>query len=229
MYKNCFFVSVFIIGIVSLQTSFSQGFYYGVHAGFSGSSIIETTDWGGNVEKNMKFGLQGGVIAEYEILSFLSVSSAVSFFQKGDKIKDQFATSRASIGYIDIPISVNYKMPVGNVKFGASIGPYTSIAVAGNRSFVTPEEIEPDFEWHFQEHGHEAYFYDDTPFFGDEWNSYRRFDSGISAGLKFEYRQYEINLSYARGFVDIKTDETVTARNSVFGISLSYFLNKKFL
>jgi hypothetical protein len=227
--KKLSLIFVYIISIFSLQTSFSQGFYYGVHAGFNGSSIIETTNWGGRIEKNMKFGIQGGVTAEYEILSFLSVSTAVSFFQKGDKIKDHFATSRATLGYIDIPINVNYKMPFGNVKFGASFGPYTSIAIAGNRSFVTPEEVEPDFEWHFEEHGHEAYYYDDSPFYGDEWNSYRRFDSGICAGVKFEYRQYAVNITYARGFVDIKSDEAVKARNSVLGLSVTYFLNKKFL
>ena len=215
--------------IIFLVSSFSatilaQGFHYGVQAGMSAATIVERNEWAGNLNKNVKLGMQLGVAIEYEVLSFLSVSSAITFFQKGDKIKDQFATSRASIGYLDIPINIGYKIPLGNFKFTGMVGPYTSVALVGSKSFTIAPDVEPDFEWNFEEHGHDAYIDDGSSFFGEEIHSYKRFDTGISAGVKIGFKNYQISAAYSRGFVDIKTNETISAKNSVFNIALIYFI-----
>jgi len=194
---------------------FSQGLHYGVYGGLSMATILERNEWAGELNKNTKLGFQLGASVEYEVLSFLSVGTDIGFLQKGDKIKDQFATSRASIGYLDIPLIIGYKIPLGNFKITAMVGPYTSIAIVGTKSFVLNPDLEPDFEWNFEETGHDAYIDDGTAFFGEELNSYKRFDSGISFGLKVQYSKYRLSASYSRGFVDIKPNETITARNSV--------------
>lgn len=203
---------------------FSQGLHYGIYGGVSMATIIERNDWAGDVSKSTKMGFQLGATVEYELLSFLSVGTDIGFLQKGDKIKDQFATSRASIGYLDIPLIIGYKIPLGNFKITAMVGPYTSIAVVGSKSFVLKPGVEPDFEWNFEETGHDAYIDNGSPFFGEELNSYKRFDTGISFGLKVQYTKYKLSASYSHGFVDIKPDETISARNSVFNITLAYLL-----
>ncbi len=209
------------LSCIALQ---AQGLHYGVYAGASMATIVERNDWAGDLNKNMKTGFQLGVAVEYEVLSFLSVGTDIGFLQKGDKIKDQFATSKASIGYLDIPLNIGYKIPLGNFRFTAMVGPYTSVALIGTKSFTVAPDVEPDFEWNFEEHGHDAYIDDGSDFFGDGLNSYKRFDSGICAGLKMQYANYRVSVSYARGFVDIKPNETITARNSVWNIALTYFI-----
>ncbi|NLA23933.1 MAG: PorT family protein [Bacteroidales bacterium] len=214
---------IFLLVAFLCNFSFAQKFHYGIYAGTGIATIIERTEWGGDVEKSMRFGYQLGGTIEYDVLSFLSVGTDIGFLQKGDKIKDQFATSKASLGYLDIPLIIGFKMPIGNVHITGSVAPYTSLAVVGSKKLVMHTEVTPEFEWNFYENGHDAYVDDGTPVFGDEFYSYNRFDSGVSFGVKVNYLKYRLNLSYSRGFVDIRPNESITAYNSVFNLTLAYF------
>ena len=220
------FVLLTAILILSVTTPLhAQGFHFGIQAGGNASTIIEKTEIGGDIDKDLKFGFQAGVMCEYEIMSFLSVGAAAIFFQKGDKISDEFATSKASIGSIDIPITIAYMVPLGNLRIGGIVGPYTSISVIGKRSIaITDAGNEPQFEWNFEENGHDAYADNSTEFYGDEWNSFKRFDSGITCGLKLYYSKYQLGLTYSRGFIDIRPNETITAKSSVINLSLVYLI-----
>ncbi len=228
MKKLLHFSGILLMGCVLIcvsAASKAQGLHYGVMAGMSVATILEKNDLATDVNKSRRLGMQLGVAVEYEILSFLSVSSSISLFQKGDRISDQFATSKASIGYIDIPITIGYKIPLGNFSLTGLVGPYTSVAVVGSRSFtMTDPDVEPYFEWNFEENGHDAYLNTDAPMFGEEWNSYKRFDTGISVGLKLQYGNIQLNTAYSHGFVDIRPSETINAKNSVFNFSLIYFI-----
>ncbi|HXK80906.1 MAG TPA: porin family protein [Bacteroidales bacterium] len=204
--------------------AFSQGFHYGVYAGFGGSTIIERNEWAGELEKSIKYGYQLGVALEYEVFSFLSIGTDIGFIQKGDKIKDDFAVSKASLGYLDIPINIAYKLPLKDVKVSIMAGPYTSVAMVGKKTLTVLPEVEPDYEWNFEEHGHDAYIDDGTPVFGEEFHSYKRFDTGLTFGFKIGYKQYRLSANYAMGLTDIKPNETITAKNSSFSFSLAYFL-----
>ena len=213
------FLIVFFCNLV-----FSQGFHYGVYAGFSGSTIIERNEWAGELEKSIKYGYQLGAAIEYELFSFLSVSSDIGFFQKGDKIKDEFAVSKASLGYLDIPINIGYKLPIKDFKITIMAGPYVSVAMVGKKTLTVLSEIEPNYEWHFDEHGHDAYIDDGTPVFGEEFHSYKRLDNGFTFGLKIGFKQYRLSANYAMGLTDIKPNETITAKNSAFNVSFAYFI-----
>jgi len=226
--KSFKFISklLFFVCVLSANTTAqAQGFHFGVQAGGNAATIIEKTDVGDKIDKDLKFGFQLGAMCEYEVMSFLSVGVAAVFFQKGDKINDEFATSKASIGSIDIPITIAYMVPIGNVKIGGVVGPYTSISVVGKRSFVVTETgVEPQFEWNFEENGHDAYADNSTEFYGEEWNSFKRFDSGITCGLKLYYSKYQLGVTYSRGFIDIRPNETITAKSSVINLSLVYLI-----
>lgn len=204
----------------------TQGLHYGFTGGMTASTIIEKSDIQTNIEKSIKYGYQAGVSAEFDILNVVFVGTAISFVSKGDKFKDQFAVSKANFGCFEVPVYFGYKIPLGNFYVSANIGPYSSIAIVGKRSFKTDPnpQNEPPFEWNFEETGHEANMDNTTEFFGEEWNSYKRFDSGISAGLKLGYQQYQLSATYSRGFVDIRPDETIKSNNSVLNISFVYFI-----
>ncbi len=191
---------------------FSQGLYYGPQVGFSGTTIIEKNELSPVAEKSLKIGYNLGVAAEFEIMSFLYVGTALTFFQKGDRIKDDFGTNKTRIGYVDIPLMVGYKMPIGNVSVSGTIGPYTSIAVAG-RWVYHPDD------------GDEDHTYSSPMEFG-EMSYYKRFDTGLTIGAGVDYKNYQIKANYSRGFVDISRSDFATANNSVLNIALTYFLSR---
>ncbi|MDD3740841.1 MAG: outer membrane beta-barrel protein [Bacteroidales bacterium] len=215
-------VFILLIGLFSK----AQGLHYGLNGGFTASTIIEKSDVNSGINKTLKYGYQAGVCAEFDLLDVIYVGTAINFVSKGDKFKDQFAVSKANFGCFEVPVYFGYKIPLGNFYISANIGPYSSIAIVGKRSFNVDDDPqnEPPFEWNFEDTGHEAYIDNNTEFFGEEWNSYKRFDSGISAGLKLGYQQYQISATYSRGFVDIRPEETIKSNNSVLNVSFVYFI-----
>lgn len=216
-------IQLSILILLFCNIVFSQGFHYGVYAGFGGSTILERNEWAGEVEKSVKYGYQLGVALEFELFSFLSVGSDIGFFQKGDKIKDDFAVSKASLGYLDIPINIGYKLPIKDFKITIMAGPYAGVAMVGKKTLVLLPATEPNYEWNFEENGHDAYIDDGTPVFGEEFHSYKRFDSGLTFGFKLGYKQYRLSANYTMGLTDIKPNETITAKNSAFNVSFAYF------
>ncbi|MDD2199794.1 MAG: porin family protein [Bacteroidales bacterium] len=224
--NNYRFVLIFIIlvNLLSIPTN-AQSLHYGFHLGGGVSTIIEKSDFSSPVEKSYKFGFKAGLSAEFELMDFFNVGASISFFQKGQKIKDDFATSKLSLGYFDIPIYVGASVPIGDFKLTGFVGPYTSVAVVGKRTFkIEDEEAVPNFEWNFDDNSHDEYVDETQPVFSEEINSYKRFDTGISAGIMFGYNNYRLSATYSRGLRDIKPNETIKANNSSINISVIYFL-----
>lgn len=192
----------------------SQGFSYGPQLGFSGTTIIEKDELWPVEKKSLKIGYQLGVAAEFEIMSFLYVGTSLNFFQKGDKIIGESDTKKTRLGYLDLPIVIGYKMPIGNVSVFGNIGPYTSVAIVGKTSYI----------YEYEEHNSESSY----PIEFGEFGEYKRFDSGVTIGAGADFKNYQLKANYYFGFVDINTSETITARNSVFNIVFTYFINRNY-
>ena len=149
----------------------AQSLHYGFHLGGGVSNIIEKSDFSSPVEKSYKFGFKAGLSAEFELMDFINLGASISFFQKGQKIKDDFATSKLSLGYFDIPIYVGASVPIGDFKLTGFVGPYTSVAIIGKRSFnIIDEDAVPSFEWNFEDHSHDEYVDESQPVFSEEIN-----------------------------------------------------------
>jgi len=188
----------------------AQGLHFGPQVGFSSTSIIEKGATG-TIEKNFRLGYQIGAAGEFEIMDFLYVGAAVTFFQKGDKVVSTFGTSKLKLGYIDIPITIGYKVPVGNISVFGNVGPYTSMAIIGKSEFHSE-------------------FMDETMDveIGGEFSYIKRFDTGVTFGGGVEFKQYQIKANYALGFVDITEGETITSKNSVLNITATYFFGRNY-
>lgn len=192
-----------------LATAISaQGLSYGPQIGFSSTTIIEKTSLG-TVEKKFNLGYQFGVAAEFEIMSFLYVGASISFFQKGDKQGNENFSAKTKLGYIDVPITIGYKMPIGNISVFGNVGPYTSVAIIGKSVYQS-------------EYMNENYTHD------IDFEYYKRFDTGATFGVGVEFKQYQIKANYARGFVDITEGETITSKNSAFNITGTYFIGRNY-
>jgi hypothetical protein len=184
----------------------AQGMFFGPQVGFSSTTLIEKGPFG-NTEKKLNIGYQIGVAGEIEIMNFLYVGASVSFFQKGDKQGDETFTAKTKLGYLDVPITLGYKMPIGNVSVFGNVGPYTSIAIVGKSVYHTEfmdETHEIDFEY------------------------YKRFDTGVTFGGGVEFKQFQVKANYSLGFVNVYDSEIVTAKNSVFNITGTYFIGRNY-
>jgi hypothetical protein len=207
--KKFIFISLLVVAISSLN---AQGLHFGPQIGFSSTSVIEKSSLG-TVDKKMKLGYQFGVAGELEIMSFLYINGAVTFFQKGDKMGDENFSAKTKIGYIDIPITVGYKMPIGNISVFGNIGPYTSVAIMAKSVY---HDFISDFE---EDHPLEI---------GGDFGYYKRFDTGVTFGGGVEFKQYQIKVNYAFGFVDITEGEFVSSKNSVLNITATYFIGRNY-
>lgn len=208
--KKILFVAILLTVLSTLN---AQGFYYGPQIGISHTSFIEKNDWDGTVKQSFKMGYQIGAAAELEIMSFLYVGAAVTFFNKGNKVVDEFGTSKMNIGSFDIPITIGYKVPIGNISVFGNIGPYTCIAIAGKsiyHSDIMNETMEHELE------------------FNSETGYYKRFDTGLTFGGGVEFKQFQVKANYSLGFVDISTSEFVSMKNSVLNITGTYFIGRNF-
>ncbi len=196
--------------MASVSAIFAQGLYFGPQIGFSSTSIIEKSSLG-TVDKKMKLGYQIGVAGEFEIMSFLYVNAAVTFFQKGDKMGDETFTAKTKIGYIDVPITLGYKMPIGNISVFGNVGPYTSVAIMGKSEFNSGTFDETH-----------------TIEIGGDFGYYKRFDTGVTFGGGVEFKQYQVKVNYALGFVDITEGDFVSSKNSVLNITGTYYIGRNF-
>lgn len=205
--KKFIFIALFLAVFSAIS---AQGLHFGPQIGVSSTSIIEKSTFG-TVDKRMKLGYQIGIAGEYEIMSFLYVNAAVTFFQKGDKMGDKTFNSKTKIGYIDIPITLGYKMPIGNISVFGNVGPYTSVAVIAKSQF------------------HSGTFDESQPMeIGGDFGTYKRFDSGVTLGGGVEFKQYQVKVNYALGFVDITTSDFVSSKNSVLNITGTYFFGRNY-
>jgi len=194
----------------------AQGLFFGPQLGFSSTTILEKSAIG-DVEKKMKFGYQVGVAADLELMSFLYVSGALNFSLKGDKMGDDTFKSKTKLGYIDFPINVGYKMPIGNISVYGSIGPYTAVVITGKSHYEMYDET-----------GNVVEEFDHEIEVGGEYGYYKRYDTGISVSFGCEYKQYQIKLNYCRGFTDITNTEFVKSHNSALNITASYFFGRNY-
>ncbi len=211
--KNLIIITLFlsIAGMLS-----AQGLSFGPQIGVSATSFIEKNSFGTtNDDKSSKMGFQIGAAAEFEIMSFLYVGASASFFQKGVKYSGDDYKSKLKLGYIDIPIYVGYKVPLGNISVFGNVGPYTSVAIVGESYYYSDfGGIEFEETMDVELSGDMAY--------------YKRFDSGVAFGGGVEFKQYQIKANYSIGFVDVTTSEFVSAKNSVFNITATYFIGRNF-
>jgi hypothetical protein len=215
---------LFIVLLATISIAKAQGLNYGVIGGMTAATVIEKSTIESDVQKSLKYGYQFGIAAEFELYKMIFISTSITYITKGDKYKDRFAVSKASFGSFEIPVYIGYKIPLGNVYLSGNVGPYSSLSVVGKRTFTEVPEVIPPFEWNFEASPHQQYIDNNTSFYGEEWNSYRRFDTGISFGLRAGYKNYNIAASYSRSFIDIRPNETIKATNSVLSFSFIYLL-----
>ena len=195
--------------IVSVASA--QGLHFGPRLGMSVSNFIHFSE-SSDIQTQSKLGVHVGATAEFEILSFLYVSTTLSLYQKGNKNEYPLGTSKSTFSFLDLPIEIGYKMPIGNISVFGQVGPFVSVAVAGRGRWI------PDESYSDETSSYSLYEYD----------NYKRFDTGVGLAAGIDYKNYQVRFSYSFGFINIEGHSSYSAQTSAFSVTGAYFIGRNY-
>ncbi|HEV8271922.1 MAG TPA: porin family protein, partial [Chitinophagaceae bacterium] len=200
--------------------------------GAHSSTIVETNDlpnWS-EIESGYsnRTGAHFGFIADLQLglKSKFYAQPGVMFYNKGRKFYNNYDTSvynyfsidaKQFINYIDIPLNLVYKIPLGGkAKFFLGGGPYLSFLYNG---FEKKETYLKTGKFETEENT-------DLPI-GDGAGKYKTFDLGVNGTAGIEFKGLFIAGNFSRGLTDMYTATyDGSFKNQVYGVTLGIFIGK---
>ena len=174
-------------------------FTFGVRAGMTFAS----TDM--DYATSSRTGYHFGATADWNIVKSFSVSSGVSFVDKG--FRSTYGKGEA--GYIQVPLLASYRIetPKG-VMFHFNVGPYFAWGISGKVHYAPYDQT---FSYHY-----------DMDSFGDK-GFFKHADMGMTAGAYMLINHIVVGLSYEYGFMDIaKVYGEFHNRNTCFTLGYNF-------
>ena len=114
---------------------------------------------------------------------------------------------------LDVPVLINYSLPLGSAKLTAFAGPTFSYAVYGNTHVTTTTTIL----------GSTSTSETDYAMYGDN-SSNERFDLTAALGLQFQYSDFRLFGGYRIGLLDLNSGDNVKTTTSGMFVGLGYAL-----
>ena len=209
MKKGISLVSLMML-FVALQ-SFAQ-VKFGVLGGLNLSNYTEIA--GTSPKSNTSFHIGG--IAEYGINEKISVQSGLLLSIKGAAVELSgsgfSSTSTIKPQYLEVPITVAYKIDLGTAKLQLFGGPYIGIGIGGKIDASASVTGGPSMSQST-----------DIKFGSD----LARTDFGLNIGAGIEYNNILLRAQYGLGLSNVSTNSSSSYENRVIGISLGYMFGGK--
>ena len=175
-------------------------------------------------------GLNLNFIADIKINSSLSLSTGMSFSQKGFRqtLYTQYspftsAEMTSQINYLEIPLYIKINTNLTNVNFFYGVGPYFSYGLNGSVSTHKYGSVDSsytvDINWKKSTHPDE----NNLPnTYG--YTSIKRFDFGIGNMVGLKYKKLFLSLDYRYSFKNIMWEYYLDEKmsNSVLSLSAGY-------
>lgn len=156
-----------------------HNFTFGLRAGMNFAS----TDM--DYATSTRMGFHGGVTVDWNIVKSLSVSSGLSYVNKG--FKSSFGKGEA--GYLQVPLMLSYRIETPTkVSFQFNVGPYFAWGVNGKVRY-SPYDETFAYDYNQKTFGKKGFF--------------KHFDSGLTAGAYIVISHALFGVSYEYGFADI--------------------------
>jgi hypothetical protein len=199
--------------LCGLCTSLSAQIF-GVKAGVN-IADVDVSGEEGDLYKS-KIGFHAGITAEFPLNPNWSFETGALLSNKGINAEFSILGTDFSIlmdpYYIDIPILIKRYINVGAGKLFVTLGPTTSIGVAGNvvASVTAEGQTESDkmpIEWG-----------------SSSTDNLRRYAYSAQAGLGFQMRGIEVGASYQYGFTNSLplSDDDSSLKHRVIQVSVGY-------
>lgn len=186
-------LTVFLsLTVLAMNAQDDNGIY--VKAGIGASTIVGSDTGLASGAVSYKV----GVGYDWEVANNFYIIPEVDFVAKG--YKSENIIGNINMSYIQIPVFAAYKYGItDNIKIGAQVGPYFAFGIFGN-----------DIEF---------YGGGEYNIFDNDWG-YRRFDTGIIAGISVDIYDFTVGFEYSRGFV--KLDPDYSQFNQALGVTFGY-------
>jgi len=218
-----------VILLISSQFSFSQ-LRLALAGGGHTSTINETNSlpgWNAS-DYTGRTGAHFGFIADLQLglKSKFYAQPGVMFYNKGRKFYKNYDTAvynyfsidqKQFINYIDIPLNLVYKLPLGGrTKFFLGGGPYLSFFYSGlekSETYLKTGKFQIDEN-------------KDLPV-GNAIGKYKTLDVGVNGTIGIEFGGIFIAGTYSRGLTDMYTPSyDGSLKNQVIGATLGIFIGK---
>ncbi len=203
---------ILVLVCLSGSMAIAQEIRFGVLGGVNFQNINGKDQAGDKLENTLLIGYHAGVNVFIPISPEIGFQPGVLFSSKGAVFEDDPET-KYRIGYIEVPLNLVYRGPLGDNFVLLGLGPYAAMAVGGNL-MVGDVKTSLDFD-------------DDITI----WNPLvvRRFDAGanIFAGYELSSGLF-FTLNAQLGLLKISPDATLIPdderswMNTGFGVSVGF-------
>ena len=208
-------------GICSAQVSF--GFQAGANIGLGKIS----SDLPISPSNDPKVGLLAGGLAEIPIGSKLAFRPELNFIQKGSKSAFTTDKNDITLNYIEVPLNVVYKLPLGTGNFFFGLGPSVAFGISGKNKYTDETDPTNNVTYDIKFDGKKESEINNGN--GDGKQHLKAFDFGanILAGYKLGMGVF-FKLGYTYDFMNINPDTglyNASYKNSGFNIVVGYLFS----
>lgn len=229
------------LGVSSANAQIS----YGILAGFSHASLRSGTD---NDAGGRKFfpSLRAGIAADIPVAGRFYLQPQLLISAKGSKrelhdldsgiyfTSDVF--SRLRLVYLELPVNVLYKHPLGSGKLVLGTGAYIAYGLGGNGKStyirINGQTETREYKVKFKNVSEPR---DED---GGRYDYYKPLDAGLNFTAGYEFSNgLCFNVNYSLGLTDISPSDIIRPdgtgiiyspnKNSYFGLTAGYFLRKR--
>ncbi len=201
----CIYMLLCTISIMAQGRMAKTESHFIVKAGLNFSNVTVTND--GRIDKaNALTVFHAGLFADLPLSKFISFQGGLLYTGKGAKTEfgkagdAVYIKTTSNPKYIEIPLYIVVKIPLGITKLFVGAGPYGAIAIGGknNVEIQTPGNIT-------------AYSNKDIVFDGDSnttpssygFGNLKRFDYGMNILGGLEFSRFTLTANYGIGFTNI--------------------------
>lgn len=206
---------------VTAQSSVGTGTAFGILAGVNFQNLNGKDSNGDKLENNMVLGFHAGVNAQIPIAPEFYFQPGLLFSVKGGERAEDGISSKYQLSYLELPLNLVYKAPLGNGFVMVGFGPYVGYAINGKATHdgIGSGKAESDVEFTNVVELNDPFtrsYFKALDFGGNVFVGYET-ASGIFFQLNSQLGMVNINPDDER----LAGDKT-TLKNTGFGLSLGY-------
>jgi len=201
----------------------SDGVSFRLHSGLNAQTFNSTNTTGYKLNLSFVPRFNVGVMIDLQLVSELYFKSGLLFTTKGAKSKDQFLGMDMSIeynaAYLELPLSLLYKVPLQSGHILLGFGPYLSYGIVGNVEYTISETTVKENIVFSNEYKSLSLI---------EFNNLNPFDYGGNLFFGWELKNgllWQLNMQM--GMANVNANNTllpsnITFKNRGYGLSIEY-------
>ncbi|NSL89560.1 PorT family protein [Chitinophaga sp. Mgbs1] len=226
-----FFTFTCVVAFMAVTTANAQ-----VSLGLRGGYVNSWTDFkqsgnGSNrVNTNSLDGWQAGFYLNVPLLKNLHLQPGLSYITKGTKLETTAGqpsnifvpgATAIKLKYLELPVNLVYKVPIGIGKLVIGAGPYAAYCVRGDYDLAIYSDGKE-----VQNSSQRVDFKKDPNVFTTSFRL-QRWDAGLNATAGIEFNCYvTVGVNYSLGMMDIDR-ANAALKNRYFGINIGVLLNRE--